>query len=203
MKRWDSDPGVRRLVAEKQEGVLGRRAFLARLGGTAAGAAAASFIGDARPARAQKRIVVTMWDTEPNPATRAAVKAIVEDFHKLHKDIEIQAEGMGWSDMDRKLQAAMAAKSRRPASTRESNRTPSTVMVKRSPRVSTRRAMASSHWRNNFSNPASVVAAAAPSTHPELETNATDVPQSCASLSASWMRTSACVVPGQTPVQVV
>ncbi len=52
-----------------------------------------------------------MWDTEPNPATRAAMKAIVEDFQKLHKDIEVRAEGMGWGDMDRKLQAAMAAKS--------------------------------------------------------------------------------------------
>ena len=52
-----------------------------------------------------------MWDTEPNPATRAAVKAIVDDFQKLHKDIEVRAEGMGWGDMDRKLQAAMAAKS--------------------------------------------------------------------------------------------
>jgi len=52
-----------------------------------------------------------MWDTEPNPATRAAMKVIVEDFHKLHKDIEVRAEGMGWGDMDRKLQAAMAAKS--------------------------------------------------------------------------------------------
>ena len=111
MKRWESDPGLRRLVREKKEGVLGRRAFLARLGGATAGAAAASLIGGAAPARAQKKVVVTMWDTEPNPATRAAVKAIVEDFHKLHKDIEIHAEGMGWSDMDRKLQAAMAAKS--------------------------------------------------------------------------------------------
>jgi ABC-type glycerol-3-phosphate transport system substrate-binding protein len=63
------------------------------------------------PARAQKKVVVTMWDTEPNAATRAAVKAIIDDFQKLHKDIEVRAEGMGWGDMDRKLQAAMAAKS--------------------------------------------------------------------------------------------
>ena len=111
MRRWDSDPGLRQLVTEHRAGVIGRREFLARLGATTAGAAAASLVGGARPASAQKKITVTMWDTEPNPATRAAVKAIVEDFHKLHKDIEIQAEGMGWSDMDRKLQAAMAAKS--------------------------------------------------------------------------------------------
>jgi ABC-type glycerol-3-phosphate transport system substrate-binding protein len=111
MKGWDSDPGLRELVAEHREGILGRREFLARLGATTAGAAAASLASSARTASAQKKIIVTMWDTEPNPATRAAVKAIVEDFHKLHKDIEIQAEGMGWADMDRKLQAAMAAKS--------------------------------------------------------------------------------------------
>ena len=45
-----------------------------------------------------KKIAVTMWDTEPNPATRAAVKAIVEDFQKIHKDVEIRAEGMGWGE---------------------------------------------------------------------------------------------------------
>ena len=106
--RWQSDPGLRRLVAERREGDLSRRAFLGVLGGTTAGAALGATV---RPARAQKKVVVTMWDTEPNPATRAAVKAIVDDFHKLHKDIEIRAEGMGWGDMDRKLQAAMAAKS--------------------------------------------------------------------------------------------
>src|SRR5262245_28397344 len=97
MKRWDDDPGLRRLVVEHREGTLGRREFLARLGAATAGAAAASVGGGVRPARAQKKITVTMWDTEPNPATRAAVKAIVEDFQKQHKDIEIQAEGMGWS----------------------------------------------------------------------------------------------------------
>jgi hypothetical protein len=32
-------------------------------------------------------------------------------FTSCTKDIEINAEGMGWGDMDRKLQAAMAAKS--------------------------------------------------------------------------------------------
>src|SRR5262245_64462602 len=111
MRRRDSDPGFRRLVTEHREGVLDRRQFLARLGAAGAGAAAASSLVGARPARAQKKITVTMWDTEPNPATRAAVKVIVDDFHKLHKDIEVRAEGMGWGDMDRKLQAAMAAKS--------------------------------------------------------------------------------------------
>jgi hypothetical protein len=96
---WNSDPGLRQLVTEKRQGILGRREFRAQLGGAAAGAAAVS-LGSTRPAGAQKKVVVTMWDTEPNPATRAAVKAIVEDFQKLHEDIEVRAEGMGWGDMD-------------------------------------------------------------------------------------------------------
>jgi multiple sugar transport system substrate-binding protein len=108
MRTWRDDPTLRRLVAERKDGSLSRRAFLAHLGGAAAGAAA---LGRPTPARGQAKVTVTMWDTEPNPATRAAVKAIIEDFNKLHKDIEIRAEGMGWGDMDRKLQAAMAAKS--------------------------------------------------------------------------------------------
>ena len=109
--RWNSNADLRRLVAERRQGTLGRREFLARLGATAAGATAASLVGSVKPAGAQKKVVVTMWDTEPNPATRAAMKSIVDDFHKLHKDIEVRAEGLGWGDMDRKLQAAMAAKS--------------------------------------------------------------------------------------------
>jgi multiple sugar transport system substrate-binding protein len=111
MRPWQRDRGLRRLVDEHRAGGLSRRQFLARLGGAAAGATALSLAGGARPAGAQKKVTVTMWDTEPNPATRAAMKVIVEDFHKLHKDIEVRAEGMGWGDMDRKLQAAMAAKS--------------------------------------------------------------------------------------------
>jgi spermidine/putrescine-binding protein len=75
--RQGSNADLQRLVAERKEGALGRREFLARLGATAAGATAASLVGGVKPAGAQKKVVVTMWDTEPNPATRAAVKAIV------------------------------------------------------------------------------------------------------------------------------
>jgi ABC-type glycerol-3-phosphate transport system substrate-binding protein len=107
MTSWQKRPQLARLVAERRSGSVSRRAFLARLGGAAAGVAG---LAAAKPAGAQRKVVVTMWDTEPNAATRAAVKAIVEDFQKLHKDIEVQAEGMGWGDMDRKLQAAMAAR---------------------------------------------------------------------------------------------
>ena len=34
MRRWDSDPGLQRLVTEHRAGVIGRREFLARLGAT-------------------------------------------------------------------------------------------------------------------------------------------------------------------------
>ncbi len=107
-RRWHNDSRLRRLVTERGQGGLSRRAFLSLV----ASATTATSLGLlTSPARAQKKVVVTMWDTEPNPATRAAVKAIVDDFQKLHKDVEVRAEGMGWGDMDRKLQAAMAAKS--------------------------------------------------------------------------------------------
>ena len=107
--RQGSNADLQRLVKERAEGALSRRDFLARLGRRRRRARRAR--RGRAPAGAQKKVVVTMWDTEPNPATRAAMKAIVEDFQKLHKDIEVRAEGMGWGDMDRKLQAAMAAKS--------------------------------------------------------------------------------------------
>src|ERR1700682_5162614 len=45
MRHWDSDPALRQLVKEHREGILGRREFLARLGATTAGAAAASLVG--------------------------------------------------------------------------------------------------------------------------------------------------------------
>src|SRR2546425_8215587 len=79
MKRWASDPGLRRLVSEKREGGLGRRAFLARLGGATAGAAAASLIGGAAPAPAPKKNVGTRWGTQPQPATRAAGESNPQD----------------------------------------------------------------------------------------------------------------------------
>jgi hypothetical protein len=62
MKRWENEPDLRRLVTERAEGALSRRAFLARLGGTAAGAA---LVGSARPAGAQKKIWVLY--TSPSP----------------------------------------------------------------------------------------------------------------------------------------
>jgi ABC-type glycerol-3-phosphate transport system substrate-binding protein len=110
MEKWLRDPWLRQLVAERREQGVGRREFLARLGGVAAGVAGASVVGRSKPAGAQTKVVVTTWDTEPNPKTRAVMKEIVADFQKLHKDVEVRAEGMGWADMDRKLLAGLAAK---------------------------------------------------------------------------------------------
>jgi hypothetical protein len=45
MTQWENDPRLRRLVVERAEGALSRRAFLAGLGGSAAGAAAATLVG--------------------------------------------------------------------------------------------------------------------------------------------------------------
>ena len=79
------------MVAEHRDGSLSRRGFLAALGGTTAAVAAGALAGDVRPASAQKKITVTLWDTEPNPATRAAVKAIVDaDISDL-----AEVEGIG------------------------------------------------------------------------------------------------------------
>src|SRR2546421_13083439 len=68
MKRWESDPGLRRLVREKKEGVLGRRAFLARLGGAAGGAAGPSPGGGGAPAPGRQKGGVSLGGTPPPPA---------------------------------------------------------------------------------------------------------------------------------------
>src|SRR5258705_1253647 len=68
MKRWESDPDLRRLVTEKREGGLDRRAFLARLGGATAGAAAASLIRGWPPGQAAKEIHVDRCGTPPKTA---------------------------------------------------------------------------------------------------------------------------------------
>lgn len=110
MEKWQANPRLARLVRERREGGVSRRAFLGHLGGAAAGLAGVAAGSRPRPAGAQAKVVVTAWDTEPNPKTRAAMKEIVADFQKLHKDVEVRSEGMGWADMDRKLLAGLAAK---------------------------------------------------------------------------------------------
>src|SRR3989442_13263329 len=61
MRRRDT-AGLQRLVTERREGILGRRDFLTTL------AAGAAVVAAPHPAGGQKKIAVTMWDTQPKPA---------------------------------------------------------------------------------------------------------------------------------------
>ncbi len=115
---------MRKRGKERKEGVVDRRTFLKILGGLGVGAAGLSFVP--AKARGQKKITVSMWDTEPNPVTRGAMKEIVADFQRLHPDIVINSEGMGWGDMDRKLQAGFDFLTYRKGKTR---RWPSTAFA--------------------------------------------------------------------------
>lgn len=72
--------------------------------GALALAVAASF---AVPAFAQK--VVNIWHTEPNPKTKAVMDEIIADFEKLNPGIKVAQEALGWGDLDRKMQAALAS----------------------------------------------------------------------------------------------
>lgn len=72
--------------------------------GALALAVAAAF---ATPAFAQK--VVNIWHTEPNPKTKAVMDEIIADFEKLNPGIKVTQEALGWGDLDRKMQAALAS----------------------------------------------------------------------------------------------
>ena len=58
-------------------------------------------------ASAQK--VVNIWHTEPNPATIAAMDEIIAKFEKENPGIKIIQEAVGWADLDKKLQTALAS----------------------------------------------------------------------------------------------
>ena len=62
----------------------------------------------ATPALAQDK-TITLWHTESGPATVAVVDEIVADFEAQHPGVDIQAEAIGWGDLDTKMQAALAA----------------------------------------------------------------------------------------------
>lgn len=53
--------------------------------------------------------VVNVWHTEPNAATKAAVDEIIKDFEKANPGIKIVQEAIGWGDLDKKMQAALAS----------------------------------------------------------------------------------------------
>ena len=59
------------------------------------------------PAMAQK--VVNVWHTEPNARTKAAIDGIIADFEKANPGIKVVHEALAWGDLDKKMQAALAA----------------------------------------------------------------------------------------------
>lgn len=61
----------------------------------------------ATPAFAQK--VVSVWHTEPNPKTKAVMEEIIADFQKANPGIKVEQEALGWGDLDKKMQAALAS----------------------------------------------------------------------------------------------
>ena len=75
---------------------------------TAVGALALSVAAAfATPAFAQK--VVSVWHTEPNPKTKAVMEEIIADFQKANPGIKVEQEALGWGDLDKKMQAALAS----------------------------------------------------------------------------------------------
>jgi multiple sugar transport system substrate-binding protein len=58
-------------------------------------------------ASAQK--VVNIWHTEPNPTTIAAMDEIIAKFEKENPGIKVIQEAVGWADLDKKLQIALAS----------------------------------------------------------------------------------------------
>jgi len=59
------------------------------------------------PTAAQK--VVNIWHTEPNPKTKAVIDEIIKDFEKANLGIKVVQEAIGWGDLDKKMQAALAS----------------------------------------------------------------------------------------------
>lgn len=84
-----------------------RRIGLRRLWRTGLGAMAAMALFAAVPANAQK--TVTIWHTEPNAKSKTAIDEIIRDFEKLNPGIKIVQEAVGWGDLDKKMQAALAS----------------------------------------------------------------------------------------------
>lgn len=60
------------------------------------------------PALSQDK-VITLWHTESGSATVAVINEIVTAFEAQNPGVDIQAEAIGWGDLDTKMQAALAA----------------------------------------------------------------------------------------------
>jgi multiple sugar transport system substrate-binding protein len=76
----------------------------------AAGAAVVlspAFAGAQRTAG--RPVKLSVWHTEPNPATFKAMQEIIADFQKATPRITVEQQALGWADMENKLLAALAA----------------------------------------------------------------------------------------------
>ena len=72
-----------------------------------AGATALAMIAALGTAQAADK-VVTIWHTEPNEATKGAMAEIIADFEKANPGIKVNQEAIGWGDLDKKMQTALA-----------------------------------------------------------------------------------------------
>jgi ABC-type glycerol-3-phosphate transport system substrate-binding protein len=54
-------------------------------------------------------ITVRFWHQEPDPRSIKALEEIAADFHKLHPDIIVKPQAMGWLDLELKVITALAA----------------------------------------------------------------------------------------------
>lgn len=72
-----------------------------------AGAAALTIMAAVGSAQAADK-VVTIWHTEPNEATKGAMAEIIADFEKANPGIKVNQEAIGWGDLDKKMQTALA-----------------------------------------------------------------------------------------------
>lgn len=61
----------------------------------------------AAPAYAEA--VVNIWHTEPNAKTKAAMDEIIKDFEAQNPGVRIVQEAVGWGDLEKKMQAALAS----------------------------------------------------------------------------------------------
>lgn len=53
--------------------------------------------------------VVNIWHTEPNAKTKAAMDEIIKDFEAQNPGVRIVQEAVGWGDLEKKMQAALAS----------------------------------------------------------------------------------------------
>ena len=77
----------------------------------AVGVAGALVLGAAGSAAAsgEPRGAVLLWHTETEPQSVAALGTLIAEFEKLHPGVRIKQEALAWGDLEKRLNAALAA----------------------------------------------------------------------------------------------